>query len=751
MSIDVTNLSLAERAALLSGQDFWSTKPLPKHDVPSVVMTDGPHGIRMQEAAADHLGMNASRPATCFPPAVAIGSSWNPAAAARMGAQIAAEARALGVHIVLGPGVNIKRSPLCGRNFEYYSEDPYLSGVLGADYVAAMQQAGVGASVKHFAANNQETDRMRVSADVDDRTLRELYLPAFERVVSAAAPATVMCSYNKINGVYASENSWLLTDVLRHDWGFAGAVISDWGAVSDRVAGVRAGMDLEMPGSGGGTDQEIIAAVERGELDADLVAASAKRVMALTELTGAQPSDLDIEGGHDVARELAEESAVLLRNEGHTLPLQASSNIAVIGRFAAEPRFQAGGSSHINPTRVDAALDAMRALAAGTNGCVTYSAGFPSTDDEDATVALRNEAVRAAQDADVAVVFVGLAESDESEGFDRDHIDLPTAQVALIRAVAAAARRTVVVLSHGGVVSLEPWHDDVDAILDAFLLGQAGGTATANLLYGVANPSGHLAETIPLTLTSTPAFLNFPGEQGHVRYGEGLFIGYRYHATAEVPVRYPFGHGLSYTTFRTDELTVQVVDDSTAEAFVRVTNTGARSGQHVVQLYVSTGAGPVRRPVRELRRFAKVRLDAGESTIVRFELDRRSFAYWDVTERDWVVAPGEYVVQIGDDSMTIVAERTITLPGEVRLAPLTLDSTVGEWFGHPIVGPALMQGMTAAMTEEQRAQTEEQQDQLRMVQSMPMKQFLAFTGDVFPPDVLESLMQLSRADTVVSA
>ncbi len=749
MSADIAKLTLGERAALLSGRDFWSTKSLPEHGVPSVVMTDGPHGVRLQEAAADHLGINASRPATCFPPAVAIGSSWNPHAAARMGAQIAAEARALGVHIVLGPGVNIKRSPLCGRNFEYYSEDPHLSGVLGATYVREMQRAGVGASVKHFAANNQETDRMRISADVDERTLRELYLPAFERIVTEAAPATVMCSYNKINGVYASENQWLLTDVLRRDWGFTGAVVSDWGAVSDRVAGVRAGMDLEMPGSGGATDQEIVDAVERGELDADLVTASAARVLALTELTGPATTELDIDAGHRIARELAEESAVLLRNQKHTLPLAVASNIAVIGRFAAEPRFQAGGSSHINPTRVEAALDAMRRIAEGAGGSVRYAAGFRNASDEESnTTALLDEAVSAARAADVAVVFAGLAESDESEGFDREHIDLSDEQIALIRSVAAVSRRTVVVLSHGGVVSLEPWHDDVDAILDGFLLGQAGGAAIANLLYGVANPSGHLAETIPMSLQTTPAFLTFPGEQGHVRYGEGIFVGYRYHSTVEVPVRYPFGHGLSYTSFSTDELSTRVLDDTTVEVSVRVTNVGAVGGQHVVQVYVSTKAGPVARPRRELRHFVKVHLDAGEATVVRFELDRRAFAYWDVVETDWVVAPGDYSVQIGADAETIIAEQTVALAGEVRSSPLTLDSTVGEWFGHPVVGPALMQGMTASMSDEQRAQAEGQQDQLRMVQSMPMKQFLAFTGDVFPPDALESLMALSRVDAI---
>jgi beta-glucosidase len=695
----------------------------------------------MQRAGADHLGINQSEPSTCFPPAVAIGSSWNPTAAARMGAQIASEARALGVHIVLGPGVNIKRSPLCGRNFEYYSEDPYLSGVLGADYVAAMQAAGVGASVKHFAANNQETDRMRVSADVDERTLRELYLPAFERVVTEATPATVMCSYNKINGVYASENRWLLTDVLRLDWGFTGAVVSDWGAVSDRVAGVAAGMDLEMPGSAGRTDAQVVEAVRNGDLSGGLVQQSVERVLALTDLVQDASGDLDVEAGHDLARELAEESAVLLRNEGGALPLDRAKSVAVIGRFAVEPRFQGGGSSHINPTRVDEPLAALRVHAERLGQQLTFARGTTPDGDSDAALV---EAVDVARSCDVAVVFAGLAEADESEGFDREGIDLPADQITLIRAVAAVAPKTVIVLSHGGVVALDPWHDEVDAVLDGFLLGQAAGSALANLLYGVANPSGHLAETVPHQLADTPSFLTFPGEQGHVRYGEGVFVGYRYHSSVGVAPRYPFGHGLSYTTFTTDALEAHVVDETTVEASVTVTNTGSVTGKHVVQLYVETTAGPVRRPVRELRRFAKVDLAPGETTTVRFELDRRAFAYWDTVEHDWVVAPGDYVVQVGTDADSIAQEQQVTLVGEVRLAPLTLQSTIGEWLGHPVVGPVVREGMTAAIPEDQREQMAEQEDQLRMVESMPMQQFLAFIGNLFPPEALESLMALSR-------
>ncbi|MFG1996874.1 glycoside hydrolase family 3 C-terminal domain-containing protein [Actinoplanes sp. NPDC048988] len=727
---DLSRLTLEQKASLLSGRDFWSTKPIDAAGVPSAALTDGPHGVRRQAGTADHLGLNDSEPATCFPPAVAVGSSWDPQVAARIGQAIGREARALGVAVLLGPGVNIKRSPLCGRNFEYYSEDPYLSGVLGAAHVRAQQAEGVGASVKHFAANNQETDRMRVSADVDERTLREIYLPAFEKVVTEAAPATVMASYNKINGVYASENRWLLTDLLRDEWGFTGTVVSDWGAVSDRIAALTAGLDLEMPGTGGTTDAQIVDAVRSGALDESVVDDAVRRILSLIEQHPSETAGFDADAHHALARELAAECAVLLKNDHRVLPLEPTTSVAVIGTFAAEPRYQGSGSSRINPARLDTPLDAIRAIA----GDVRHVPGFTVPD-----------AVAAAAAADVAVVFAGLPDSAESEGFDRDHLDLPAEQVNVVRAVAAAARRTVVVLANGGVVSLEGWHDQVDAILEGFLLGQAGGGAVADLLFGAANPSGHVAETIPVRLEDTPAFHNFPGEQGHVRYGEGVMVGYRHYTTAQAPVRYPFGHGLSYTTFSTRGLAVEVTGDDTATVTVTVANTGERAGKHVVQVYVATGAGPVRRPARELRAFAKVLLEPGEERTVEFTLDRRAFAYWDIRYGRWVVAPGEYRIQVGEDATRVVTEESVDIAGDVITLELSMDSTVKEWFAHPIAGPALMQGMTAGMTPEQQAQAEQQQDQLRMVESMPMRQFAGFLGDAMPPAALEQLIEATRS------
>ncbi|OLZ49914.1 glycoside hydrolase family 3 C-terminal domain-containing protein [Amycolatopsis keratiniphila] len=721
-----TGLTLEQKASLLSGRDFWHTEAIEAAGIPSILLSDGPHGLRRQDSEADNLGVHDSVSATCFPPSVAVGSSWDTEIAARVGAAIGREARAAGVSVVLGPGVNIKRSPLCGRNFEYYSEDPLLSGVLATAYVRAMQAEGAGASVKHFAANNQETDRMRVSVEVDERTLREIYFPAFERVVTEAHPATVMCSYNRVNGVHASQNRRLLTDVLRDEWGFEGAVVSDWGAVNDRVAALAAGLDLEMPGTGGSGDAEIVAAVRSGELDEAVVDTSVRRVLTLTGRVMPAGGDVDFDEQHRIAKEVAADCAVLLKNDRDTLPLATRSAVAVIGEFAVHPRFQGGGSSHVNPTRVDTPLDAIRALGES----VTYASG------------LAGNAVEIAREADVAVVFTGLSEKDESEGFDRDTIELPAAQVELVKAVAAASRRTVVVLSHGGVVSLEGWHDDVDAILDGCLLGQAGGSALADLLFGVTNPSGRLAESIPVRLQDNPSYLNFPGESGRVRYGEGVMVGYRYYETAEVAVRYPFGHGLSYTTFETTGLTVTVTGDDSATVAVDVTNTGTRAGKHVVQVYVATGAAPVRRPARELRAFAKISLEPGETRRVELALDRRAFAWYDIELSRWVVSPGDYTVQVGQSVARIVAEAPVRLAGDVIIPALSIDSTVQEWFGHPIVGPEL-----GRLLAGQGDRTESSADWLRMVASMPMRQFtklMVYRGVSLPTDALPRLIELSK-------
>jgi len=734
-----TDEALVEAAGMLTGRDFWSTRE--GDGIRSLVLVDGPHGVRRQAGTADNLGFNESLPATCFPPGVALGSTWNPALIREVGEALGREARALDVDVLLGPAINIKRSPLGGRTFEYFSEDPLLTGRLAAEYVRGLQSTGVGASLKHFAVNNQETDRMRVSAEVDERALREIYLPAFERVVTEAQPATVMSAYNAINGVFSSENEWLLTALLREEWGFEGLVVSDWGAIKDRVEALRAGLDLEMPGTGDEGRDAIVAAVREGRLDRASVERAVGRLRALAERTAAQaPAEsVDAEAHHALARRAAGEAIVLLRNERDTLPLRRGQRIVVLGEFAEKPQYQGGGSSHVNPTRLDIPLDELRAAL----GDVAYEQGYSANAAEDGA-ALLDAARVAAAGADVAVVFVGLYEKDQSEGFDRTHLDLPPQHVALIDAVTAVAPRTVVVLSNGGVVSLEPWHDSVDAIVEGWALGQAVGGAFADVLTGAVNPSGRLAESIPLRLQDTPSYLTFPGENETVRYGEGVFVGYRWYTTAEQPVRYPFGHGLSYTSFAYEGFEVEATGEDTAVARATVRNTGARIGADVVQLYVAPAASGVRRPVRELAAFAKVELDPGESAIVVFDLDRRAFAYWDVTQGRWRVEAGAHGIELGHSSAEIVAAASVLLEGDVEvLEPLTLDSTVGEWFGHPVVGPALMQAMMAGASEEQLAAASENENMLKMVESMPMGQFARFPGVEIPDAALDQLMALS--------
>ncbi len=737
----VAQAVLEEKAGLLSGRDFWSTNE--GEGIRSLVMVDGPHGVRRQAGTADNLGFNDSLPATCFPPGVAMGATWNPALVRRIGEALGREARALDVDVILGPAINIKRSPLGGRTFEYFSEDPLLTGRLATEYVNGVQSTGVGTSLKHFAVNSQETDRMRVSADVDERALREVYLPAFERVIAEAQPTTVMSAYNAINGVFASENHWLLTELLRDEWGYDGLVVSDWGAIKDRVEALISGLDLEMPGTGTEGRDAIIQAVREGRLDSAVVDQAVERLRRLAERTAAtgQPATFDLDAHHALARQAASEAIVLLRNEHETLPLHRGQKVAVLGALAETPQYQGGGSSHVNPTRLDIPLHHLREAL----GDVVYAPGY-STDAADDDVALRDGARAVAASADVAVVFVGLYEVDQSEGFDRQHLDLPAAHVALIEEVAAVATRTVVVLSNGGVVTLEPWHDKVDAIVEGWALGQAVGSALADVLTGAVNPSGRLAESIPLRLEDTPSFLTFPGENGVVRYGEGLFVGYRYYATAKRPVRYPFGYGLSYTTFSYESVEVEAAGPDAAVARVTLRNQGRVAGAEVVQLYVASEDSPVRRPVRELAAFTKVYLQPGEEVTVTMELGRRAFAFWDVTGKRWFVAPGTYHVEIGRSSAEIEKAVPLHLEGDLDIPqPLDLESTVGEWFGHPVVGPALMQAMMAGASEEQLAAADQNGNMLKMVESMPMGQFARFPGVEIPDAALDQLIALSVA------
>jgi beta-glucosidase len=720
-------LTLEEKASLLSGRGLWETAGIERLEIPSVTLTDGPHGVRMQ-ADAQHFSLDASLPATCFPTASALGSSWDVGLLTRVGKALGAESRAVGVAVLLGPGINIKRSPLCGRNFEYLSEDPVLSGQLGAALVRGIQSRGVGASVKHFAANNQETDRMRVSAEVDERTLREIYLAGFEHVVTTAKPWTVMAAYNKINGVHAAQNGWLLTKVLREEWGFDGLVVSDWAAVSDPVAAVAAGLDLEMPGTSGGSAARLVEAVKAGRIEETVLDRAVARLLRLLDLAAGAPGpawDVGFERHHALARLAAAESAVLLKNEDAILPLDPAARItvAVIGEFARVPKFQGAGSSQINPTRVDNALDGLRE-AAGEYVRMSFSPGFTLSGEEDQ--ALLSEAVSAAEVADVAVVFLGLPEGTESEGYDREHIDLPDVQLRLLRAVAQVNRNVVVVLANGGVVRVATWEPHARAILEGWLNGQAGGGAIADLLFGKANPCGRLAETIPLRLQDTPSYLNFPGDGDAVTYGERLYVGYRYYDVKDMPVSYPFGHGLSYTTFAYSDLHT-AVDGEGEETVVRLqltlTNTGPVTGKEVVQVYVGDVVSSVDRPIRELKAFSKVELAAGQSTRIHFELRARDLSFFSPVHRRWVMESGDFEISIGGSSRDLPLTATVTVHAPALTRPLTLESPVGEWLAHPAGGPLLLQALGGMQGSAFATDSV-----LSMVESLPLDRLIAMSG-----------------------
>lgn len=734
----IDGLSLEEKAGLTSGKDFWTTKAV--GNIPSVMVTDGPHGLRKQRQGADHLGLGDSVPATCFPPAVGLGSSYDAALARKIGVALGIETRTEDVAVLLGPGVNIKRSPLCGRNFEYFSEDPIVAGVMGAALVNGIQSQGVGTSLKHFAANNQETDRLRVSSDVDERTLREIYLRAFQRVVKDAQPWTVMCSYNRINGVYASENPWLLNQVLREEWGFEGLVVSDWGAVNDRVAGLIAGLDLEMPSSDGRTDAQIVTAVREGRLDESIVDVSARRVatMALRATNANTAKEtLDVDAHHALAREAARRSIVLLKNDHSLLPVSRDARIAVIGEFAQSPRYQGAGSSLINPTRLDKALDEIRVYASTE---VSFSPGFSLEEDSDSaeSLRLRKDATAAASNADVAVVFLGLPARLESEGFDRTDIDLPADQLEVLDAVLAVNPNTVVVLSNGGVVAL-PFADRVPAILEGWLLGQAGGGATADILFGEESPSAKLTETIPLRLQDNPSYGNFPGEFGHVKYGEGQYVGYRWYDSREMDVAFPFGHGLSYTSFDYSDARAAEMPSGDIGVTVTVRNTGQRAGREIVQVYTGLAKSAVSRPTRELKTFAAVDLEVGESRDVELTIRREDLAYWDVRVDRWVVERGTYRVDVAASSRDIRTTVDIEIEGDEVTFPVTGESSLGEAVSGP-GGAAALAALARAVPNSILAS--EDPEMRMMMSSFPVNR-LGMLG--VSPELLDQFLQDANA------
>lgn len=679
----IEQMTLEEKAALCTGASSWTTTPIERLGVPEMIVADGPHGLRRVPNIYE-WGGSESLPATCFPTASCLASTWNVDLIYEMGEALAEECIALNVDVILGPGANMKRSPLGGRNFEYFSEDPYLAGELAASIINGVQSKGVGTSLKHYAANNQEFQRFCISAEIDTRTLHEIYLTAFEKAVKQAGPWTVMCAYNKVNGTFASEHDELLNKILKEEWGFEGLVVSDWGAVRDRVAALKGGLDWEMPGAHERHVQQVIEAVRSGELDESILNESVRRILRVVFMASETPKTgtFDADAHHDLARQIAAEGMILLKNNG-ILPIKGQQQIAVIGRSAEHAHFQGGGSSHINPTKVAIPFEELKAQA--NDAELAFAEGYPA--DNSFRQDLIDEAVTLAQSADVAILYIALPTFKESEGYDRKDLDLTEQQIALIKAVAKAQPQTIVVLNNGAPVVMGSWIDDVAAVLEGWMMGQAGGAAIADILVGKVNPSAKLAETFPVKLADTPAFLNWPGDAGTVQYGEGLFIGYRYYDKKNMPVQFPFGYGLSYTTFEYSNPQVSTSAFKDVEGVtvtVDVTNTGEVAGKEIVQVYVHDHESVLVRPEKELKGFAKVSLQPGETKTVSIDLDFRAFAYYHPEYNQWITEDGDFDLLIAASAADIRHTVTVTLESTLDL-PCILDkeSTVREWMADP--------------------------------------------------------------------
>jgi beta-glucosidase len=668
-------LTLEEKASLCSGRDDWSTQPIERLDIPWIWVADGPHGLR-RAPKTNMPGYGDQLPATCFPTASALAATWDTDLIYKVGQALGQECQALDVNVLLGPGVNIKRSVLGGRNFEYFSEDPILSGEMGAAFINGVQSQGVGTSLKHYAANNVETMRMWMNSDVDTRTLHEIYLTPFEIAVKKAQPWTVMACYNRVQGVYGTQSRYLLTDILKNDWGFEGIVISDWFAVVDRVEGVKAGMHIEMPHVSTVNDSLIVEAVKNGNLEEAVLDNLVREILTIVlKAKALEKHDVDqnIAAHHQLAREVAAEAATLLKNENQILPLSKEKykTIAIIGEFAANPRFQGNGSSEVKPTQLDDIL-ALVEKEYGQEYQINYTQGYSLNNDDD--FSMIDDAVKAASNADIALIFVGLPQHYESEGIDRMHINLPPSHNQLISQIAAAQPNSVVVLTNGSAVAM-PWAIEVPAILETWLGGQAGAGGTLDVLSGKVNPSGKLAETFPVKLEDTPAFFNFPGEQGEVFYGERFLVGYRHYDKRKIEPLFPFGFGLSYTTFEYQDLKVSLTEFSDREELsvsLTVKNSGAVKGKEIVQLYITDKESTLQRPEREMKKFAKVALDPGEEKQLVFTLNARDFSYYDGRRGMWIAESGEYKIAVGASSRDIRLTETILLQSTQKV-PLAFD------------------------------------------------------------------------------
>ena len=730
----VSKLTLEEKALLTSGRDAWSTQPIERLDIPYIWMADGPHGLR-RAPTTDTWGYGNQAPATCFPTASALSASWDMALVEEVGAALGVESNALGVDLLLGPGINIKRSPLAGRNFEYFSEDPILSGKLGVAYINGVQGEGVGATVKHYVANNVETQRMWANSNLDDRTLNEIYMTPFEITIKEAQPWSVMACYNRVQGVYGTESLQLLTDKLKNDWGFKGFVVSDWDAVVDRVQGIRAGMHLEMPGKPARiTSKMVVDAVKNNELDEqqlDSVVKDLLRIVFMGQNTEDKFGDQNIEQHHQLARKVAAEAITLLKNTKKLLPVDTAKykKIAVLGEFAVNPRYQGNGSSQVKPTKLDKFIDIVR-QEYGQDVEFVYSAGYSLANDDD--LSLVAAAAEVAADADLALVMAGLPLSYESEGIDRKHIDLPPSHNKLISAVAKVQPNTAIILTNGSAIAM-PWVNEVTAILETWLGGQAGAGAIADAVFGKVNPSGKLAETFPVRLEDSPAFLNFPGEDGQVIYGERMFVGYRYYDKRNIEPLFPFGHGLSYTDFSYSHLklsSTDITDKDQLQVSLTVSNTGKVPGKEVIQLYVADKESTVQRPVKELKAFDKIELEPGESKEVSFTLNNRDFSYYSKVYDRWLAESGEFDILVGSSSRDIRLKGSLNLSNTEKLNyKMTVFSFFSEYWENPQLKPLLIDFMPKwikAMTPEGKPVEEAKIEDF--LQQQPLIKFPYFTG-----------------------
>lgn len=747
----ISEMTLEEKASLCSGLDFWNTKGIERLGIPSIMVTDGPHGLRKQAEGADHLGIYNSIPSTCFPSAVGLASTWNKDLIHEVGVALGEECQAEHVGVLLGPGANIKRSPLCGRNFEYFSEDPYLSSQMAINHVKGVQSQGIGTSLKHFAANNQEHRRMSVDAIVDERTLREIYLASFEDVIKEAQPWTVMSAYNKVNGEYASENNYLLHDILKDEWGFEGFVVSDWGAVNERVASLANGLELEMPSSFGIGEKKIIDAINCGELSVEKLDQAVERLLYIifkaydNQLENATYSK---DTHHQLAREVASESMVMLQNEDSILPLKKEGTVAVIGEFAKQPRYQGGGSSHINPTKLESIFEELE-MVSGEKTNILFAQGYDlASDDVDEN--LINEAKKIAESADTAVLFVGLPDRYESEGFDRNHLQMPENHVLLIEAIAEVQSNIVVVLSNGAPIEM-PWIGKVKGILEGYLGGQALGGAIADLLFGDANPSGKLAETFPEVLSDNPSYLNFPGEGDKVEYKEGVFVGYRYYDAKNIEPLFPFGFGLSYSNFEYSKLSIsknEIKDTDTVSVLVNVKNTGSIAGKEIVQLYIKDVESSMIRPEKELKGFEKVELQPGEEKTVSFTLNNRSFAYYNVELKDWHVETGEFEILVGKSSREIVLQDNIFVQSTTIIKKTVHRNTIlGDIFADRMLAPIAKGLMEKALKDSPFASMAEGDSDASemmdaMLNYMPLRALVNFSAGAFTEEMLSEIIEL---------